>query len=117
MKFLFDQNISHRIVSKIKTVYKNAYSVKDLHLQNSKDKQLWDFAKATNFTIITFDSDFADLATLYGHPPKIIWLRIGNISTNDLSLFLENKHSIISEFINNPLYKDLACLELITHNS
>ena len=117
MKLLFDQNISHRIISKIKTVYHNAYSIKEVELDDAKDKQIWDFAKANNFSIVTFDADFADLATLYGHPPKIIWLRIGNISTTDLSLFLENKYSLISEFINNPLYEELSCLELINENS
>lgn len=112
MKLLFDQNISHRIISKIKTVYQNAYSVKELQLDDSADKQIWDFAKANNFSIVTFDSDFYDLSTLYGHPPKIVWLRVGNISTTDLSLFLENKYSLISDFIDNSLSEELSCLEL-----
>ena len=30
---------------------------------------------------MTLDSDFADLAALYGAPPKIVWLRCGNRST------------------------------------
>lgn len=113
MKLLFDQNISHRIVARIKTFYEFAYSVKELELDDWKDKEIWEYAKENNYSIVTFDADFADLATLYGHPPKIIWLRMGNISTADLSLFLENKYSIIDEFIENPLNKDLSCLELI----
>lgn len=30
------------------------------------------------------DSDFRQLAFLYGPPPKVIWLRVGNASTADL---------------------------------
>lgn len=116
MKLLFDQNISNRLVAKIAHLFSDAKQVKDLKLKGATDKQIWEYAKSENFTIVTFDSDFYDLSILYGYPPKIIWLRLGNISTNDLSIFIESKYEIITEFISDNEYKNISCLELISMN-
>lgn len=64
------------------------------------------------FTIVTFDSDFFDISSVKGHPPKIIWLRFGNTSTKKLSEYLKDKSDSIASFINDPDQKDIACLEL-----
>ena len=40
-------------------------------LENASDRKIWEFAKKEGFTIVTFDADFYDLVTLFGHPPKI----------------------------------------------
>ena len=113
MKLLFDQNISNRLVAKITHLFSYAKQVKELKLEGATDRQIWKYAKTNSFTIVTFDSDFYDLSVLYGHPPKIIWLRVGNISTNDLSSFLESKYQIITDFINEEAYSTISCLELI----
>lgn len=113
MKLLFDQNISNRLIAKITHLFPHAKQVKELKLEGSTDRQIWEYSKKEKFTILTFDSDFYDLSTLYGHPPKIIWLRLGNISTNELSAFIESKYQIIVEFINDDDYKNISCLELI----
>jgi predicted nuclease of predicted toxin-antitoxin system len=52
------------------------------------------------------------LATLFGHPPKIIWLRIGNTSSNALIDYLQKHSEVIKEFISSSTYADVACLEL-----
>lgn len=79
MKLLFDQNISFRIVKKLEDVFPEAKQVAQLNLYNSSDIEIWNFAKENDFAIVTFDSDFIDISTLKGHPPKIVWLRYGNI--------------------------------------
>ncbi len=86
--------------------------VKDLELQNASDRRIWTYAKENKYTIVTFDSDFYDMVTLFGHPPKIIWLRCGNILTVDLVKFFELHFKVISSFINDPINKDVACLQL-----
>jgi predicted nuclease of predicted toxin-antitoxin system len=58
--------------------------VRDLGLEGKRDKEIWEFARSEGFVIVTFDSDFYDMVTLYGHPPKIIWLRMGNTSSQNL---------------------------------
>ncbi len=86
--------------------------IRDLILQDLSDIQIWTFAKENNFSIVTFDSDFFDLANLYGHPPKIIWLRTGNRTTDEIAGLLISKSEIIIDFISNPIYKELACIEI-----
>jgi predicted nuclease of predicted toxin-antitoxin system len=39
------------------------------------DRTIWEFAKTNGLAIVSQDSDFADMAALYGPPPKVIWLR------------------------------------------
>jgi predicted nuclease of predicted toxin-antitoxin system len=112
MKLLFDQNISFRLLKKIKPFYPEAKQVRELGLENATDIGIWEFARENDFTIVTFDADFFDLSNLKGHPPKIIWLRMGNTTTNHLDdIFLEKKE-LFTEFLLNLDYKDVACLEV-----
>ena len=112
MKLLFDQNISFRVISKLDTIFHGSGQVKDLGLQNYSDINIWKYAKENNFSIVTFDSDFFDLANLYGHPPKIIWLRTGNRTTQELAELLNSKSEVIIDFISNPTNNELGCVEI-----
>jgi predicted nuclease of predicted toxin-antitoxin system len=42
MKLLFDQNISHRLIYLIKDIYPEAKQVREIGLENSSDKQIWE---------------------------------------------------------------------------
>jgi len=44
------------------------------------DTEIWNYAKAHGFVIVSKDSDFQARSLFYGHPPKFIWLRVGNCS-------------------------------------
>ena len=112
MKLLFDQNISFRILSKISNFFPEAKQVRELGIENFSDLEIWKFAKDNNYTIVTFDADFYDLANLKGHPPKIIWLRFGNTKTDFLAEVLNSRNSIIKDFILSKEYAEIACLEL-----
>ncbi|MCK0161590.1 DUF5615 family PIN-like protein [Allomuricauda sp. F6463D] len=99
MKLLFDQNISFRLIKAIAPIFPQAYSVKELDLIDSSDIDIWRYAKDNHFTIITFDADFFDLNTLYGGPPKIIWLKTGNMTTTLIAQLFEDQQDLIKEFI------------------
>jgi len=45
MKFMFDQNISHRILDKFPEQFKESTSVKKEGLVNASDLTIWEFAK------------------------------------------------------------------------
>ena len=62
MKLLFDQNISHRLISLIQYILPEARQVRQMGLENSSDKQIWEYAKEHDFTIVTFDDDFYDFS-------------------------------------------------------
>lgn len=110
MKFLFDQNISYRIIQKLPEIYKGSTHIKSEKLINEPDLEIWKFAKKHIFTIVTQDSDFNDLNSLFGFPPKIIWIRMGNISTADIVNLLIEYENEIFEFINN---SEFGCLEIM----
>ncbi len=112
MKLLFDQNISYRIINKIKQLYPDALQVKEAGLENLSDIEIWEYAKKNDYTIVTFDADFYEINMLKGQPPKIIWLRTGNTSTNNLVKLLEDNYELIYEFILNESYKDVGCIEI-----
>ena len=112
MKLLLDQNISFRITSKIKDLYPGSKQVRDLGLENSKDSFLWNYAKDNNYCIVTFDGDFYDLGLIRGSSPKVIWLRLGNTSTQNIEIVLRKNYDLIKTFLTDPNYKEIGCLEI-----
>lgn len=88
MKLLFDQNISFRIRKKILDHFPDCKHVSDCGLRDTQDSEIWDYAKANQFAIVTYDSDFYDISLINGHPPKIIWIRIGNLNTEEIANLL-----------------------------
>lgn len=101
MNLLLDQNISFRVVALLTDTFENVKHVKELKLTDSSDLDIWNYALKNEFTIITFDSDFIDLANLKGSPPKIIWLRFGNSSNLKIANKLLSEANEIKEFILN----------------
>ena len=112
MKLLFDQNISFRIISKIKLNFPDSKQVRQLGIENYSDIEIWKYAKENEFTIVTFDGDFYDLSNFKGFPPKIIWLRLGNTKTDFIANIINSRNLIINDFINASEYSEMACLEI-----
>ena len=112
MKLLLDQNISFRITSKIQDLFPGSKQVRDLGLENSKDSFLWNYAKDNNYCIFTFDGDFYDLGLIRGSSPKVIWLRLGNTSTQNIEIVLRKNYDLIKTFLTDPNYKEIGCLEI-----
>ncbi len=112
MNLLFDQNISYRITQLLEDIFPESKQVRNLKLENSTDRQIWDYARENDYCIVTFDSDFYDLSLVRGSPPKIIWLRMGNTSTKSLEKIIRENEILIKEFLENSDYKEISCLEL-----
>ncbi|HEY5510496.1 MAG TPA: DUF5615 family PIN-like protein [Prolixibacteraceae bacterium] len=109
MKFLFDQNISHRILQLLPDNFIGSTHVKSEGLINLPDRHIWEFAKKQGFIIVTQDSDFNDLNSLYGFPPKIIWIRTGNIKTLALLEVMINNYLEIQHFAED---ENFGCFEI-----
>lgn len=109
MNLLLDQNISFRVVVLLTNTFENVKQVKQLNLTDASDLDIWNYALKNKFTIVSFDSDFIDLANLKGSPPKIIWLRFGNSSNLKIANKLLSKVNEIKEFILNA---EIAFLEI-----
>ncbi|MGA9381949.1 MAG: DUF5615 family PIN-like protein [Phormidium sp.] len=109
MKLLFDQNLSRKLVTRLADIFPNSSHVQFHNLTQAEDMEIWEFAKAQDFCIVTQDVDFADRSRLYGSPPKVIWLRCGNAPTSSIEAIFRSGIEIIQEFMNNA---SLDCLEL-----
>jgi predicted nuclease of predicted toxin-antitoxin system len=83
--------------------------VKKAGLQNHKDKFIWEYSKENYFTIVTFDSDFYDFSLVWGHPPKIIWIRTFNQTTDNIKNIIRKYEQAIKAFGHD---ENLACLEI-----
>lgn len=95
MKLLFDQNLSYRLVEIVSVDFPGSSHVGRLHLQESMDRDIWEYAKTHGFTIVSKDDDFFNLASIYGPPPHFIWIRTGNTSSRVVAeLLLKYKHEI-----------------------
>jgi predicted nuclease of predicted toxin-antitoxin system len=112
MKLLLDQNISFRITSKIQDLFPGSKQVRDLGFENSKDSLIWNYAKENNYCIVTFDGDFYDLGLIKGFSPKVIWLRLGNTSTQNIETVLRKNYGLIKTFLSDPNSKEIGCLEI-----
>ena len=60
-------------------------------------------------SILYKDTDFNDINTLYGYPPKIIWIHNGNMTTHAIIELLQKKAEIIHAFLDN---QETGLLEL-----
>ena len=111
MKLLLDQNISFRVARELSTEFSGIEHISNVGLLNSSDLDIWNFAKAESYTILTFDMDFYELLLLKGFPPKIIWLRFGNTSTSEIISFLRTNLRKIEEFVDSEEAIEVGCLE------
>ena len=112
MKLLLDQNISFRVAKKLRPQFPDCKHLSDCGLMEKEDPEIWSFAKKEGYTIVTFDADFYELSLINGHPPKIIWLRTGNIIRHDIIRLLKKKENVIRDFIESDKYKNISCLEI-----
>ena len=99
MKLLLDENLSEKIVAFIVDLFPGSIHVKTVGLIRCDDNALWLWAKEHGFVIVSKDTDFHQMSVVFGHPPKFIWLRVGNASTDLIVGLLKSHQEVIQEFI------------------
>ena len=109
MKLSFDENLSAKLCRRLSDLFPASSQVIPLRLESSDDRESWGYAKANGYMLVTQDSDFADMAAVYGPPPKVIWLRCGNQRTEIIETILREHVSTIYDF---EWDESAACLEL-----
>src|SRR5881394_2318048 len=109
MKLLFDQNLSFKLCRQLADVFPDTNQIRLLGMEEADDRLIWEYAKANDFILVSQDVDFADMATLYGPPPKVIWLRCGNQPTKAIEKRLREHIEAIMTF---ELDDTAACWEI-----
>jgi predicted nuclease of predicted toxin-antitoxin system len=91
VKLLLDQNISPNLAHELQSQFPESTHVETVGLQSADDDQVWQYAQQFGFSILSKDEDFHQRALLYGPPPKVVWVRLGNCTTAQvLEAILQN---------------------------
>jgi predicted nuclease of predicted toxin-antitoxin system len=109
MKLLFDQNISAALVGRLSDLYPESTHVKLVGLAEADDDVVWEHARKGGYVLVSKDSDFHQRSLLFGAPPKVVWLRIGNCRTKDVENLLR-MHSVTIHSIETDLSQSLLIL-------
>ena len=102
MKLLLDQNLSYRLVAPLSFAFPDSTHVRHVGLLKADDDEVWEFARVHGFTIVSNDEDFHQLSFLHGHPPKVVWLRLGNSTTDQILATLRAHVQDIRDFGDDP---------------
>ncbi len=81
MKLLLDENLSRRLVPRLADLFPDSVHLQSEGLLQALDIAIWEYAKLNGFSIVTANTDFYELATALGPPPRVIWLRGCNYPT------------------------------------
>lgn len=89
MRLLFDQNLSPSLVTRLTDLFPGSSHTEVVGAAKNDDR----WAK---------DNDFGVLAREKGSPPKAIWIRLGNCTTNDVEEAIRRDIDAIREFGETP---------------
>ena len=98
MRLFFDQNLSWRLGRALEDLYPKAIHVRDVGLATADDALVWTYARSNDLTIVTKDADFHQRSFLLGAPPRVIWIRRGNCSTDEIIQILRQRRGAIEAF-------------------
>jgi len=98
MKLLFDENLSPKLARLLEDLFPNSTHVRDVGLKAAEDPLVWEYAKSNDLMLVSKDSDMHQRSLLFGQPPKIVWVRLGNCSTSEVAGLLRNNLKAIKEF-------------------
>jgi predicted nuclease of predicted toxin-antitoxin system len=99
VKLLFDENLSLRLATALSDLYPGSLHLRDCGMRGASDLDVWQYALANEFVIVSKDSDFAQRSSLLGSPPRVIWLRVGNCTTTRAEFVLRNMTERVHAFL------------------
>jgi predicted nuclease of predicted toxin-antitoxin system len=98
MRFLFDENLSHKLVRLLADLFPDSVHVRDVGLKAADDPVVWEYAKNNGLIIVSKDSDMHQRSFVFGYPPKVVWVRLGNCSTSEVERLLRRHFVSIKAF-------------------
>jgi predicted nuclease of predicted toxin-antitoxin system len=89
VKCFVDGNLPPRLCSWLASRGHEAEHLFDRNLLRATDSEIWDVAKSENRVIFSKDVDFYDRALLFGSPPQVVHIAVGNCSNDRLFEILD----------------------------
>ena len=102
MRLLFDENLSRRLVRLLQADYPESAHVAPCGLATELDAAVFRYAAVQGFVLVTSNRDFAELSALHGAPPKVVWLRLRNASTQRVAQSLVQNLPALQALVEDP---------------
>jgi predicted nuclease of predicted toxin-antitoxin system len=98
MKLLIDENLSPELTRLLDDLFPDSIHVRDVGLKAADDPLVWDYAKDNGLMLLSKDADMHQRSFIFGPPPKVVWVRLGNCSTADVEKLLRLHFGAIAVF-------------------
>ncbi len=102
MKLLFDENLSPRLVELPASEFPGSRHIESLDMRGATDGTVWEYAQENDYVIVSKDNDFRQRSFLYGPPPKVISVSVGNAGTDKIAELLRQNRNQIQTFVDDP---------------
>ena len=98
MKLFFDENLSPRSAVRIADIFPGSSSVEALRMRGCSDGELFQYAAKHEFVLVSKDDDFRQMSFVLGHPPKVVWLSVGNATPHEIEGLLRRQLARLRDF-------------------
>jgi len=89
-EFWIDMNLPPSMASWLsKATGSSCTHFSQLGLETATDSNAFRAEKEAGVVVLTKDRDLADLVRIYGPPPQVVWIRLGNTTNHCLRKLLE----------------------------
>lgn len=102
-RLLFDQNLSPRLVDQVVGRFPESLHVQRVGLSTASDVEVLEFAVDQDLVIVTKDKDFADLVTTRGDGPRVLWVMLGNVTTDEIAEAILDAADSILQLLDDPV--------------
>lgn len=99
MKLLLDQNLSRHLVVALEELFPGSSHTSLVGLAEASDTEIWRYSGANEFVLVSKDADFHQFSMVRGAPPKVVWIRLGNVSTEAVAALLRARAADIRTFV------------------
>ncbi len=97
-RLLFDEPLSEELCKTLADIFPGSLHIRLLGRGGAPDTIVWDLAHQHGCLVVSKDEDFHRLAVLRGAPPKFVWIRLGNCTTDDIVQLLRRRREDIIRF-------------------
>jgi len=98
MRLLFDEQLSERLPALLADSYPDSLQVRLLDAGGASDERIWELAREHECILVTKDEDFHRLSVIRGAPPKVIWVRLGNSTSEEVASLLREHLDDVRRF-------------------
>lgn len=98
MRLLFDEMLSYKLPGLLADLYPDSAHIRHVGLVAAPDWPFWKHARDYDYIVTSEDRDYIALSDMYGFPPKLILVKLGNVPTSVVALALRDQYTDILAF-------------------